>query len=181
MKTGKECSRAECARLRSRLHCVTTRRVASTRQGVRRAPPFDFRHRPASCVRPAPRCPCGLPFWSARTRPRFGTGRRVAALRNYSLCPPDKSRIRKFSGGSALAPALSPRSGRIIRCLFWRPWLPELAGGPSGIQQTSSLDCPSRVAAPGDGRTPGAFIRRSRQRFWLEEVLANIRSSVVRR
>ena len=31
----KECSRAECARLRSRLHCVTARRVASTRQGVR--------------------------------------------------------------------------------------------------------------------------------------------------
>jgi len=44
MKTGKECSSAECARLRSRLHCVTTRRVASTRQGVRSAPPFDFRH-----------------------------------------------------------------------------------------------------------------------------------------
>jgi hypothetical protein len=35
MKTGKECSSAECARLRSRLHCVTTRRVASTRHGVR--------------------------------------------------------------------------------------------------------------------------------------------------
>ena len=35
MNTGKECSSAECARLRSRLHCVTTRRVASTRQGVR--------------------------------------------------------------------------------------------------------------------------------------------------
>ena len=50
MNTGKECSRAECARLRSRLHCVTTRRVASTRQGVRSAPQFDFRHRPASCA-----------------------------------------------------------------------------------------------------------------------------------
>ena len=55
MDTGKECSRAECARLRSRLHCVTTRRVASTRQGVRRAPPFDFRHRQA-----APHC---VPKW----------------------------------------------------------------------------------------------------------------------
>ena len=71
MNTGKECSSAECARLRSRLHCVTTRRVASTRQGVRRAPPFDFRHRPASCVCPAPRFPCGIrmaivPFQSAR-------------------------------------------------------------------------------------------------------------------
>jgi hypothetical protein len=43
MDSGKECSRAECARLRSRLHCVTTRRVASSRQGVRRAPQFDFR------------------------------------------------------------------------------------------------------------------------------------------
>jgi hypothetical protein len=52
MNTGKECSRAECARLRSRLHCVTTRRVASTRQGVRRAPQFDFRHRQASCASP---------------------------------------------------------------------------------------------------------------------------------
>jgi len=50
MKTGKESSRAECARLRSRHHCVTTRRVASTRQGVRSAPQFDFRHRPASCA-----------------------------------------------------------------------------------------------------------------------------------
>jgi hypothetical protein len=50
MNSGKECSRAECARLRSRLHCVTTRRVASTRQGVRSAPQFDFRHRPASCA-----------------------------------------------------------------------------------------------------------------------------------
>jgi len=93
--------------------------------------------------------------------------------------------IRAESENSVVGPPsrrpFPPRSGRIIRCLFWRPWLPELAGGPSGIQQTSSLDCPSRVAAPGDGRTPGAFIRRSRQRFWLEEVLANIRSSVVRR
>jgi hypothetical protein len=35
LNTGKESSRAECARLRSRLHCVTTRRFASTRQGVR--------------------------------------------------------------------------------------------------------------------------------------------------
>ena len=81
MNTGKECSSAECARLRSRLHCVTTRRVASTRQGVRRAPQFDFRHRQASCaspceIMPAPRlpivfavfhrachatrCPCGI-------------------------------------------------------------------------------------------------------------------------
>jgi len=55
MNTGKECSSAECARLRSRLDCVTTRRVASTRQGVRSAPQFDFRHRPASCA--APRAP----------------------------------------------------------------------------------------------------------------------------
>jgi hypothetical protein len=55
MNIGKECSSAECARLRSRLHfrlrltsarqVVTTRRVASTRQGVRSAPQFDFRHR----------------------------------------------------------------------------------------------------------------------------------------
>src|SRR5208282_4243191 len=35
INTGKESSRAECARHRSRLHCVTTRRVASTRLGVR--------------------------------------------------------------------------------------------------------------------------------------------------
>jgi hypothetical protein len=62
MNIGKECSSAECARLRSRLHfrlrltsarqVVTTRRVASTRQGVRSAPPFDFRHCPASCASP---------------------------------------------------------------------------------------------------------------------------------
>jgi hypothetical protein len=35
MNIGKESSRAECARLRSRHHCVTTRRAASTRQRVR--------------------------------------------------------------------------------------------------------------------------------------------------
>jgi hypothetical protein len=60
INTGKECSSAECARLRSRLHCVATRRVASTRQGVRRAPQFDFRHRPPSCVSHATSCPGGI-------------------------------------------------------------------------------------------------------------------------
>ena len=58
MNTGKECSRAECARLRSRLHCVTARRVASTRQGVR--------------------------IWSARTCPRFGPTRHVASRKAMS-------------------------------------------------------------------------------------------------
>jgi hypothetical protein len=39
--------------------------------GATSPPKSDFRHRPASCVRPAPRCPCGIrmaivPFQSAR-------------------------------------------------------------------------------------------------------------------
>ena len=58
MNSGKESSRAECARLRSRLHCVTPRRAASTRQGVR--------------------------IWSARTRPRFGPTRHVASRKAMS-------------------------------------------------------------------------------------------------
>jgi hypothetical protein len=52
LNTGKESSRAECARLRSRLHCVTTRRVASTRQG------FEWGARPSR-----------LPFLASRRKP----------------------------------------------------------------------------------------------------------------
>jgi hypothetical protein len=83
MNTGKESSRAECARLGSRLHCVTTRRVASTRQGVRSAPPFDFRHRPATCaspceIMPAPRHPIvSAIFHTASPAPRCPSGIRA--------------------------------------------------------------------------------------------------------
>jgi hypothetical protein len=52
MNIGKESSRAECARLRSRHHCVTTWRVASTRQG------FEWGARPSR-----------LPFSASRRKP----------------------------------------------------------------------------------------------------------------
>ena len=122
MNTGKECSRAECARLRSRLHCVTTRRVASTRQGVRRAPPFDFRHRPASCA--AFQSARGLAHSKTlrvcRGRSEFPPGfglRQPSAA--FPLNRPSQTKFRKRAVQERNAPVFAP----VITALRRGEWL----------------------------------------------------------
>src|ERR1039458_4817135 len=119
MNTGKECSSAECARLRSRLHCVTTRQVASTRQGVpvlrsraateggRRAPQFDFRHRQASCASPCEIMPRAKASHCLR---RISQGEPRAPLLplRHSECAPPSSRLRLTSPAIVSTPNQSP-------------------------------------------------------------------------
>jgi hypothetical protein len=75
MKTGKECSSAECARHRSRHHCVTARRVASPRQG------FEWGARPsrlpfsASRRKPFNKLICPTMIRARRPNPRAGRAR----------------------------------------------------------------------------------------------------------
>ena len=123
MNTGKECSSAECVRLRSRLHCVTARRVASTRQGVRSAPQIDFRHRPASCA--AFQSARGLAHSKTlrvcRGRSEFPPGfglRQPSAA--FPLNRPSQTKFRKRAVQVRNAPVFAPvftalRRGELLR------------------------------------------------------------------
>jgi hypothetical protein len=79
----------------------------------------DFRPRPASCVRPAPRCTCGLRLWSARTRPRFGPTRHVASRKAMSCHRTPRSSRSKAPEGWRTPRRFAQTGPLRISARFW--------------------------------------------------------------